>query len=99
MKRETKALQANGTWTLTTLPPGKHAVASKWVYKIKFKPNGEVERYNARLLARGFTQVEGGDFHETFAPIAKLVTMRSLLAIKVAKGWLIHQLDVNNAFL
>lgn len=96
MQKEIEALENNETWTLTSLPLGKHAVDFKWVYKIKFKPNGEVEHYKARLVARGFTQIEGEDFLETFA---KLVTIRSLLAIASAKDWLVHQLDVNNAFL
>lgn len=99
MKSEIAALESNDTWTLTHLPPGKNIVDSKWIYKIKFKPNGDVECYKARLVARGFTQIEGEDFHETFAPVAKLVTMRCLISIAAAKGWSIHQLDVNNAFL
>ncbi|KAK1416343.1 hypothetical protein QVD17_32133 [Tagetes erecta] len=99
MEKEIKALEQNETWSLASLPAGKKAIDSKWVYKVKFKPNGEVERYKARLVARGFKQMEGVDYHDTFAPVAKLVTVRTLLAIAVKRGWEIQQLDVDNAFL
>ncbi|GKV47833.1 hypothetical protein SLEP1_g54692 [Rubroshorea leprosula] len=99
MRQEVAALEKNGTWTIETLPPDKRAIDSKWVYKIKFKPDGTVERYKARLVAKGFTQIEGLDFHETFAPVAKMVTVRTLLALASIKCWELHQLDVNNAFL
>ena len=92
MQREIKAFEENKTWTIEDLSDGKRAIDSKWVYKISHKLNGEIESYKARLVAKGFTQREGVDYHDTFAPVAKLVTVRSLLAI-------IHQLDVNNAFL
>nr|GEZ56553.1 retrovirus-related Pol polyprotein from transposon TNT 1-94 [Tanacetum cinerariifolium] len=99
MQQEIKAFEKNGTWTLEELPEGKRPIDSKWVYKTKFKSNGEVERYKARLFAKGCTQREGVDYHETFAPVAKLVTVRTVLAVATKKGWIIHQLDVNNAFL
>ncbi|KAD3336139.1 hypothetical protein E3N88_31658 [Mikania micrantha] len=99
MQREIEALEQNETWTLEELPEGKHVIDSKWVYKIKYKPNGDIERYKARLIAKGFTQVEGIDYHDTFAPVAKLVTVRCLLSIAVKRDWILHQLDVNNVFL
>nr|GEX85880.1 reverse transcriptase, RNA-dependent DNA polymerase [Tanacetum cinerariifolium] len=99
MQQEIKALEKNGTWTLKELPEGKRPIDFKWVYKTKFKYNGEVKRYKARLVAKRCTQREGVYYHETFAPVAKLVTVQTLLVVATKKGWIIHQLDVNNAFL
>lgn len=99
MAAEIQALEDNNTWTLTALPPDKQPIGCKWVYKIKYRSDGTVERYKARLIAKGFSQIEGLDYNETFAPVAKLVTVRCLLAVASIRGWPLYQLDVNNAFL
>ena len=96
---ELQAMEANNTWTVESLPPGKNVVGCKWVYTIKYKADGTIERYKARLVAKGFTQQEGVDFTDTFSPVAKLASVKLLLALAAIQGWSMSQMDVSNAFL
>ena len=99
MEEELTALNDNQTWSLVPLPKGKHVVGSRWIYKTKFNSDGSVNRYKARLVAQGFTQEFGVDYKETFAPVAKMTTVRVLLSVSVNNGWFLSQMDVKNAFL
>ncbi|GJR23450.1 ribonuclease H-like domain-containing protein [Tanacetum coccineum] len=94
-----EALNRNNTRDITDLPKGRKHVGSKWVYKIKYKSNGEIERYKARFVAKGCSKKEGLDYEETFPPVVKMVTIRYVLSLVVQNQWSIFQLDVNNAFL
>ena len=99
MTEELKSLYENGTWEEATLPRGRKTIGCKWVYKIKRDNEGVVIRYKARLVAKGFSQKEGIDYGEIFAPVAKYKTIRMLLGIASKNNLILGQLDVKTAFL
>ena len=85
MKEALDALHKTGTWDLVDLPSGKYVIGCKWVYKIKTRSDGTIDRYKARLVSRGFTQEYVIDYEETFAHVARLSSVRTLIVISAAR--------------
>ena len=99
IKSEIDSIERNGTWKLTELPQNKKEIGVKWVFKTKFNPDGSIFRHKARLVVKGFAQVAGVDYDDTFAPVARHDTIRLLLALAGQKKWKVYHLDVKFAFL
>jgi hypothetical protein len=99
MDEEMATLDANATWELVALLKDKKAIGCKSVYKVKHNADGSVSRYKARLVAKDYAQTYGIDYEETYSPVAKMTTVRIIIAMVVAKGWSLHQMDVKNVFL
>jgi len=99
MNEELMTIKKNNTWQLTDLPKGHKTIDVKWVYKIKVKTNGEIERYKTRLVVKGFEQREGYDYEEIFSPVTQMETVRLIIALAAQSQWKIHQMDVKFAFL
>ncbi|KAM1500064.1 hypothetical protein ACFX10_022670 [Malus domestica] len=99
MIEEMETLRKNSTWELVKLPEGKKLVGCIWVFTVKHKADGSMERYKARLVVKGYTQTYGIDYQETFAPVTKINTMRVLMSLAANLGWPLRQFDVKNAFL
>jgi hypothetical protein len=99
MKEEYNALLENQTWRLFRPSSSKNLIDYKWVYRVKKRADGTIDRYKARLVSKGFNQRYDIDYEDTFSPVVKSATIRIVLSIVVCRGWHLRQLDVKNAFL
>ena len=99
MKEEYNSLLSNDTWDLVSLSKGIKLVRCKWVYKTKYGLDGKVDKHKAKLVAKGFSQVEGIDYTETFSPVTKMNSIHLVLSLAASYKWEFHQMDVKLAFL
>jgi hypothetical protein len=99
MLDEYNALMKNNTWCLVPRPAGANVISGKWIFRHKHNSDGTLARYKARWVVRGFNQEHGVDYDETFSPVVKPATIRTVLSLATSSSWPIHQLDVKNAFL
>ena len=99
MIKEYQSIMKNYVWDVIPRPKGKTVVTSKWIYKIKHAVDGSIEKNKARFVARGFSQKEGIDYEENFAPVSRYTSIRSILTLATMMKWKIHQMDVKTAFL
>ena len=99
MDEEMQSIVDNHTWELTELPPGHRAIGLKWVYKLKKDAQGAVVKRKARLVAKGYVQRPGVDFEDMFTPVARMDSVRVVVALAAHRGWQVHHMDVKSAFL
>ena len=99
IEEKLRNLENHQTWEYDELPPRQKAIGSKWVFKVKYHPNGSVARFKARLVAQGFSQVQGINFLETFAPTVRRESLRIYLALYLMLNLFIHQVDIVDAYL
>ena len=99
LESEYSSLMKNEAWDLVELPQGRKPIGCRWVFKVKHHADGSIERYKARLVAKGYSQEAGIDYEETFSPVARYTTIRTVLAIANQLDLEVHQMDVQTAFL
>ena len=99
MTEEYQSIMKNDVWDIVPKLEIKSVVSSKWIYKIKNAADGSIEKYKARFMARGFSQKKGIDYEETFVPVARYTSIRTIMALTSTMKWNLHQMDVNTTFL
>ena len=99
MMEEYQSIIKNDVWDIVSKPEGKSVVSSKWIYKIKHAADGSIEKYKAIFVAIGFSQKEGIDYEDTFAPLERYTFIRTIMALASMVKWNLHQMDVKTTFL
>ena len=99
IREELESMKVNQVWDLVDLPPERRAIGNKWIFKIKRKADGSIDRYKARLIAKGYTQQEGIDYEEKHSPVVRFASVRLILAIVAGLDLELHQMDVKTSFL
>ena len=89
----------NDAWEVVLKPEGESVVSSNWIYKIKHAIDGSIEKYKVRFVARGFSQKEGIDYQETFAPVERYTSIKTIMELASMMKWILHQTDVKTTFL
>ena len=93
------SIMKNQVWEFVLRPQGKKVVGSRWIYKVKHATNGSVEKYKVHIVAKGFSEKEGIDYEESFAPVARYSSIQTIISLASEMGWRFHQMDVKTAFL
>ena len=96
---EYQSIMKNDVWEVVPRPKEKFVVTSKWVYKIEHVVDGSTDKYEARFVARGFSQQEGEDYDETFSPVSRYTSIRAIISLSSSMGWSLQQMDVKTDFL
>jgi hypothetical protein len=99
MTEEYQSIIKNDVWEIVPRPKSKDVVSSKWQYKIKHVVDGSIEKYKARFVALGFSQTEGIDYEETFSPVARYNSIKTIIVLAAKMKWKLHQMDVKTSFL
>ena len=99
MTEEYESIMKNDVWDIVPTPEGKSVVTYKWIFKIKHAVDGSIKKYKARFMAHAFSQREGVDYDETFAPVARFTSIRTIIALASAMGWKLYQMDVKTTLL
>ena len=99
IQSEIDSIVQNNTWKLVDIPLGHKVIGHKWIFKRKLRPDGTTEKYKARLVAKGYRQKEGQDLFDTYSPVTRITSIRTLIAIAAIYNLEIHQMDVKTAFL
>jgi len=99
MVEEYSSIMVNDVWEVVPRPQDKSVAGSRWIYKVKYAADDSVEKYKARFVAKGYAQKEMIDYEETFAPVARYISIRIVISLVAQMGWKIHQMDVKMTFL